>query len=97
MRGENTDLASSIGQALCKVPYIYHQWSRVGKKKKIWAETLEDRTQRRKELLTKSNVKDGLRKTSNRFGSQETIGSHFSVVVWKEVRVRTNSVGSYWI
>ena len=34
VRGENTDLASSIGQALCKVPYIYHQWSRVGKKKK---------------------------------------------------------------
>lgn len=25
VRGENTDLASSMGQALCQVPYIYHQ------------------------------------------------------------------------
>lgn len=57
--GKNTDLASSIGQALCKVPYIYHQWWESGKKKKkVEQKPWKIRTQRRKELLTKSNVKD---------------------------------------
>lgn len=42
---------------------------------------------RRRQLSTKSNVKDRLRKTSNRFGSQEIIGGHFSGVGWEEVRM----------